>query len=159
MAKTITHSLVDRLIDDEPELSVELPEGAEESIEHYKLGLRRDLENLLNSKRPLLAAFDDDEALTRTVIAFGLKDISTEDLSSIGARERIRRMVAQCIRDHEPRLSNVQVEMDGSPNSRGVRFRIIALLSLMRDQEAVIYDANINPSDRVIAVELTGLKR
>lgn len=156
MPRTITHSMLDRLIDDDPDRAVEGAESDEAALAHYKLGLRRDLEGLLNSKRPLLAALREDEALGRTILAFGLPDISTEDFSAAGARDRIRRMVVDCIRDHEPRLSSVEVDVDSAPTSRGIRFRITAVLTLTRTRETVVYDASVRPNDRAIAVELTG---
>lgn len=156
MVKTITQSLLDRLIDEDPEHGYDPPEKEEDELFRYKAGLRRDLEALLNGKRPQLAALDRHEALGRSILGFGLRDISTEDFSAAGARDRIRRMVAQCIRDHEPRLSDVEVEMDEGATSEGVRFRIVAVLKLTRDQDMVVYDASVRPSDRAIAVALGG---
>lgn len=156
MARTLVHSLLDRLIDDDPDHAIEQAQTEDAALAQYKLGLRRDLEGLLNSKRPLLAAVQQDDQLPRTILAFGLPDISTEDFSASGARDRIRRMVVDCIREHEPRLSNVEVEVDDAPTSRGIRFRITAVLTLTRMRETVVYDANVRPNDRAIAVELTG---
>jgi type VI secretion system protein ImpF len=152
----IIHSLLDRLIDDDPEHAVEQAETDEAGLARYKLGLRRDLEGLLNSKRPLIAALRDDQDLASTVLAYGMTDISTEDFSAAGARDRIRRIVADCIQTHEPRLANVEVDMDGGPTSLGVRLRITAVLTLTRERETVVYDASVRPNDRAIAVELTG---
>ncbi len=156
MPGRITHSLLDRLIDDDPEHAVEQAETEEAALARYKLGLRRDLEGLLNSKRPQIAALRDDQDLSCTVIAYGMQDISTEDFSAAGARDRIRRIVADCIQTHEPRLANVEVDMDGAPTSLGVRLRITAVLTLTRERETVVYDASVRPNDRAIAVELTG---
>lgn len=153
---SIVQSLLDRLIDDDPEHAVEQAETEETALDRYKLGLRRDLEGLLNSKRPLIAAIEGDEHLPASVLAYGITDISTEDFSAAGARDRIRRIVADCIRTHEPRLTDVEVDMDGAPTSTGVRMRITAVLTVARDREPVVYDANVRPSDRAIAVELTG---
>ncbi|WP_213982296.1 type VI secretion system baseplate subunit TssE [Sphingomonas sp. dw_22] len=155
MAAGITQSLIDRLIDDEPDRAIEMAESEERAMARCKLGLRRDLEALLNSKRPLLASVEEQDGMDKTVVAFGLRDISTEDFSAAGARDRVRRMVAQCIRDHEPRLSSIEVEVDDGPTSRGIRFRITAVLTVARASESVIYDASVRPSDRAIAIELS----
>jgi type VI secretion system protein ImpF len=155
MVDTITQSLLDRLMDDEPDRAIEMAENEERALARCKLGLRRDLEGLLNSKRPLLPLVDDLDGLDKTIVAFGLSDISTEDFSSPGVRDRVRRMVATCIRDHEPRLSNVGVEVDDAPTSRGMRFRITAVLTVARTSESVVYDASVRPSDRAISIELS----
>lgn len=156
MAGEIPLSLIDRLIDDEPDLRQEPMLSDEQLLERYRLGLRRDLEGLLNSRRPHIAAVADDETLLATIVGFGLPDISTEDFAAAGVRERVRRMIAQTIRTHEPRLSEVEVEVDGAPTSRGIRFRITAILNLARIRETVTYDASVRPSDRSIAVEMPG---
>jgi type VI secretion system protein ImpF len=88
------------------------------------------------------------------VLGFGLADLSTEDFSSEAVRERLRRMIAQGIRTHEPRLRRVEVEVDGAPTSAGVRFRISAVMVLDMIEEAVVYDARLRPSDRAIDVNL-----
>ena len=147
-------SLIDRLLDDEPDSRIDPAETEDRLIDRYKLGLRRDLEGLLNSRRPELAGVVDGDPLAKTILTFGLPDISTEDFATPVVRERVRRMIADTIRTHEPRLTEVEVEVDGAPTSRGIRFRIHAVLSLARMREEVVYDASVRPSDRAIAVEL-----
>lgn len=153
---TILHSLVDRLIDKEPEAAIEPIEDDETALAHYKISLRRDLEALLNGKRPDLPALDRHTELESTIIAFGLRDISTEDFSAQGARDRVRRMVAQAIRAHETRLTRVEVEIDDRLTSSGVRLRVSAQLTLRRARDEVVYEALVRPGDRTISVELGG---
>lgn len=154
MARTFTHSLLDRLIDEEPERAVEPAESEEVALERYKYALRRDLEALLNAKRPLIDMIDADDMLGKSIIGFGIRDMSTDDFSTSAARERARRTVAQCIREHETRLTDVDVEADTAPTSRGIRFRITATLKLSRNRDTIVFDAKVRPTDRAIAVEL-----
>jgi type VI secretion system protein ImpF len=156
MARTITHSLLDRLIDEDPDQAIEPAQTDAQALEHYKAGLRRDLEALLNSKRADVPAVERYEGLDRSVVAFGIADISTEDLATQGARDRVRRMVAQAIRVHETRLTQVDVEIDDGPSSSGIRLRISAQLSLTKGRDSVVYEAKVRPGDRAIAVSLTG---
>ena len=116
-------TLFERLLDDHPDLSQDPFENPERVFARYKLGLRRDLEGLLNSKRPFSAWLAAD-GVAETIIGFGLPDLSTEDFGTAAVRERIRRMITACIRTHEPRLTKVQVDVDGAPTSTGVRFRL-----------------------------------
>lgn len=155
MAASITHSLLDRLINDEPNPLVELGESDEAALERYKISLRRDLESLLNSKRPLLEGLEIHPELGRSVIGYGIRDISTEDFSVPGARDRTRRMIAQAIREHETRLTDIDVEVDDAPTSRGIRLRISATLTLTRSNDTVVYEASVKPGDRTIAVSLS----
>jgi type VI secretion system protein ImpF len=147
-------SLFDRLIDDAPDERQDAPESADAAFERLKMGLRRDLEGLLNGKRPHAAWLSRNPELDGTIVGFGLPDLSTEDFGTASARERIRRMIATCIRTHEPRLDKVEVDVDGAPTSTGVRFRISAVLRIQHYEEQVTYDARLRPSDRAIAVNL-----
>ena len=147
-------SLFDRLIDDAPDEARDGAEDEEAAVSRFKLGLRRDLEGLLNGKRPHAGWLGRDPETADTIIGFGMPDLSTEDFSAPAARDRIRRMIATCIRTYEVRLTRVEVEVDGAPTSAGVRFRITATLRFAALEEAVTYDARLRPSDRAIAVNL-----
>ncbi len=156
MGQVIVQSLIDRLIDDDPLAASDAPETEEEAIARYKAALRRDLENLLNTKRPWLPFADRYPGLETTILGYGIPDLSTEDLSVPIVREKVRRMIAQVVREHEPRLSEIEIEMDQGPTSRGLRLRISAVLSLVRSEEMVVYEASVRPGDRTIDVNLAG---
>lgn len=154
MTELPTLSLFDRLIDDAPDTSVERVSD-DELQRQLKHGMRRDLEGLLNGKRPHARWLPHGSALEQTVLGFGLPDLSTDDFSSAVARERIRRLIATTIRLHEPRLRRLEVETDGGPTSTGVRFRISAVMLVEATEEPVIYDASLRPTDREFAVRLS----
>jgi len=156
MARIITQSLIDRLIDDDPQGSADIHASEEEAIARYKVALRRDLESLLNTKRPWLPVVERYPGMERSVVAYGIPDLSTEDMSVPGVRERVRRVIAQVIRAHEPRLSGIDIEMDDGPTSRGMRLRIAAVLNLTQSEEMVVYEASVRPGDRTIEVNLAG---
>jgi type VI secretion system protein ImpF len=151
---TLPLSLFDRLIDDAPDETHEPADDEDSAFAKLKQGLRRDLEGLLNAKRPHAAWLTRSPEVADTVIGFGLPDLSTEDFGTAAVRERIRRMIATCIRTYEPRLAGVEVDVEGAPTSTGVRFRISAVLRVAGLEEAVTYDARLRPSDRAIAVNL-----
>ena len=156
MARDLPLSLLDRLIDDEPESMSEAVPGESAAFDLFKLGLRRDLEGLLNSRRPFSPWLARSDVLAGTVVDFGLPDLSTEDFGTAAVRERIRRMIAATIRTHEPRLTAIEVETDGGPTTTGVRFRISAVIRFANYEEDVIYDARLRPTDRAIDVVLAG---
>lgn len=155
MALTITQSLIDRLMDDDPAGSADHYETEEEAIARYKVALRRDLESLLNTTRPWLPVLERYPGLERTIVAYGMPDLSTEDMSVPAVRERVRRVIAQAIREHEPRLSSIEIEMEHGPTSRGMRLRITAVLTVLQGEEPVMYEAAVRPGDRAIEVKLT----
>lgn len=152
--RDIPLSLLDRLIDDSPEQAIEPIADVARTMERVKLGLRRDLEGLLNSKRPYSLWLAQAPDVAGTIVDFGLPDLSTEDFGTPAVRERIRRLIQAVIRAHEPRLKKVEVETDGAPGVTGVRFRISAVLTLAARDEDVSYEAALRPTDRAIDVEL-----
>ena len=154
MAGLLPFSLIDRLIDDSPELSSELIVSEDSAFETFKNGLRRDLEGLLNARKPFAGWLARADGLEGTIVDFGLPDLSTEDFGAAPARERIRRLIAHCIRTHEPRLTKVEVESDGGPSVTGVRFRISATIRFASYDAEVVYDAQLRPNDRAIDVAL-----
>lgn len=156
MARIVTQSLIDRLIDDDPHGSADPHENEEEAIARYKVALRRDLESLLNTKRPYLPLLARHAGLDRSILGYGVPDLSIEDMSVPAVRERTRRAIAQVIREHEPRLSDIDIEMDDGPTSRGMRLRISAVLNVVQSEEAVVYEASMRPGDRTIEVNLPG---
>lgn len=156
MARIVTQSLIDRLIDDDPQGSSDAHESEDEAIARYKVALRRDLESLLNTKRPWLPVVDRYPGMDRTVVGYGIPDLSTEDMSVPAVRERVRRVITQVIREHEPRLSEIDIEMDEGPTSRGMRLRISAVLNITQSEETVVYEASVRPGDRTIEVNLSG---
>jgi type VI secretion system protein ImpF len=152
----ITQSLLDRLIDLEPEQVVEAAVDEAVALAEYKVRLLRDLEHLLNTTQPIFVSHGRHGAMADNIVGYGLADMATEDFSSDAVRDRLRRVVADTIRRHEPRLHDVSVQADDSPGAKGITFRIMAVLSISRDDEIVVYDANVRPSDKTIELDLNG---
>ncbi|VVT17993.1 type VI secretion system baseplate subunit TssE [Erythrobacter sp. EC-HK427] len=150
----ITQSLLDRLIDLEPEQLVEAAQDDDDALSEYKIHLLRDLEHLLNTTQPIFVSHGPHEAMGDNIVGYGLADMATEDFSSDSVRDRLRRIVRDTIIRHEPRLHDVSVQADESPTSKGITFRIMAVLTISRDEEVVVYDANVRPSDKTIELDL-----
>ena len=144
-------SLLDRLFDDAPDQTDDLADDAYRAGASTQQSLKRDLEALLNTRRPYTAWADQ---VGGSVASFGLPDITTEDFSSPTSRAAIARNIAQCVQRFEPRLSKVEVEFDpfGSVVS-GVRFRIRAILKDSDEKRPVEYGARLRPLDRNIIVD------
>lgn len=149
---TLTLSLLDRLIDDAPDDPAErIDEAMAERL--LKQGIRRDLEGLLNAKKPH-GGWTERPGLAGTVVTFGIPDLSTEDFGSPVVRDQIRRLIVAAMRAHEPRLRRVEVENDSEPTSTGIRFRISAVMMVDRSEQPVVYDARLRPNDREFAIQL-----
>jgi type VI secretion system protein ImpF len=142
-------SLLDRLLDDAPDQASEPSPDEYADFEAMRVGLHRDLEALLNTRRPYAPWLHGVED---SVVGFGLPDLTAEDFSASSTRNRVARAIAQCIRRFEPRLSAVEVEADpaASPTA-GFRFRIRG--ELRGEGGLVEYGARIRAIDRTIQIE------
>lgn len=140
--RTVQRSVLDRLIDDNPDDASEVSLSWTQSVRELKRAVRRDLEWLLNTRRIIEPAPEEFTELARSVYHFGLADITSLSAESGTAREWLRKQVAETIGLFEPRLSNVRVHVappePGGP--REVRFTVEALLLMEPDPEQVVFD-------------------
>ncbi|WP_460821871.1 type VI secretion system baseplate subunit TssE [Lysobacter olei] len=147
-------SLLEKLFDDEPRVRGGFGTFRSLTLEQYKDSVARDLEGLLNSR----AAFGEDalEAwphCRRSLMTYGLRDLSTLTLASGQDRSAICRALEQAIARHEPRLKEVRVALDG--NGRGpaaLRFAIHAVLDVEPAREPVSFDALLQSTTMQYAV-------
>ena len=141
-------SVLDRLLDDEPTATRELPKTRNQVLRELKKSLRRDLENLLNTRWRCTSWAEDLEELERSLINYGLPDITGADLGSAQHREEFRQIVEKVIQRFEPRFKSVKVAMLGNsePLDRTLRFRIDALLYAEPAPEPVVFDSALEPA-------------
>ena len=78
-------------------------------LRELKQSLRRDLENLLNTRRRCQGWPDDLDEWNVSLVNYGIPDIAGADLGSAENREEFRRAVDETIRRFEPRFQSVYV--------------------------------------------------
>jgi type VI secretion system protein ImpF len=91
--------------------------------------VRRDLEDLLNTRQTVTSLPRGLERLGNSVYAFGLPDLVSFNAISPSQREEIARALEATIARHEPRLRDVHTTLivsDEDAKQRAVRFRIDA---------------------------------
>jgi len=136
-------SILDRLIDDAPEVVQEPPHSRFYNLRQLKRAVARDLEALLNTRQEALAEVPTEFAeVSHSLLSYGLPDCTSLNLLSTQDRNRIRRALEQAIATFEPRLERVRVTLD-SPRQyeRILRFRVEAILPVKPAPEAVVFDA------------------
>lgn len=142
--RAVQPSLLDRLTDYEPRNpSSEGRVGYLESVRQFKVGLQRDLEWLLNTRRIPVTAPEEFEELAQSVYHYGLPDLTSMSRDSHEARDRLLRRVEDLISMFEPRLDNVSisiVEMEGEQHRRELRFHVEGTLLMDPTPEQVIFD-------------------
>ena len=87
----ITPSVLDRLIDYEPELSQEPAASRARSLRELKQAVRRDLEFLLNTRQVAGGLPVGLKEVNKSVAAYGLPDFSNVNVNSPDEQMRLRR--------------------------------------------------------------------
>ena len=137
----IQRSLLDRLIDLSPEVSRDSASYRTADMGQIKGLVARDLEKLLNTKSPALPPPPAFREVARSLHIYGLSDFTSQNPKSAAVRQRLRMEIEQAIRLFEPRLRNVSVRIEATPqNERNLRFKITGLLVLDPVTEPVAFD-------------------
>lgn len=148
-------SVLDRLIDDDPDVSTEPAWQRAQSIRQFELSVLRDVESLLNSRqvKPDLAeAFYET---SRSVLTYGLPDFTASGAGNREEFERLRGSVERAIERFEPRLREVRVTVAPPENDtdRTLRMAIEALLWVHPDPQPVTFDTIVSPMSGQCKVE------
>jgi type VI secretion system protein ImpF len=137
----ITPSVLDRLIDEEPNRSSEAPASRQRSLVQLKDAVKRDLEWLLNTRQTVGGIPAGLEELSRSVAAYGLPDFSTASLKNPADQTRMQRTLEAVIRSFEPRLDDVKVTIvKVRASDQKMRFHIEARLKIEPAPEPVSFD-------------------
>jgi type VI secretion system protein ImpF len=130
IAERLQPSLLDRLTDNNPELSVEKRENRVLNLSDLRQIVKRDLSWLLNTTNQ--GAVIDDEIyphVARSVLNYGVGESSGSFSTSERAKE-IRKTVKEAIENFEPRIMegtlNVELNTKDSENGSVVTFDIVA---------------------------------
>src|SRR5262249_60560156 len=98
MADGVNHrpllpSLLDRLLDADPGVRREPPAAQHLLLRELKQAVRRDLENLLNTRVRNVTWGSHLDELDRSLVNYGLPDFNGMSLASTGDRERFCRLL------------------------------------------------------------------
>ncbi len=121
--------LLDRLTDDEPEVSRESRDQRVVSLRRYKRAVLRDLEMILNTKRhPLQDNIYEFSEAAQSVLNYGIPDVCGATISVINPAE-FESQVKQAVLCFEPRISRKQLSVRiitplDSANIRSISFEI-----------------------------------
>lgn len=118
------------------------------TLEQHKRAIRRDLENLLNTRTAIADADLAGLPLCRRSVAhFGLADFAQLCLSSSADRKDICDQLQTAIALHEPRLTGARVQLIHEPGVvNRLSFVITAQLRTMATGEPVRFDVMLEPS-------------
>lgn len=158
MAKTderhqnLQASVLDRLVDQEPEVSHEPVQYRLLGVGQVKAWVVRDLENLLNTRRHILTPPPAYTEVNDSLFTFGLPDYTSQNPKNMAVRQQLRQEIERTIARFEPRLKDVSVHVEAAAdNDRSLRFRINGLLVVEPEAEPVTFDTyfDVNRSQYV----------
>lgn len=148
-------SILDRLIDLEPDKQQELPKSRNQVLRELKTSVCRDLENLLNTRWRCVSWPPDLEDLDVSLVNYGIPDFTGASMSQASERNDLRHIIEQVIRKYEPRFKSVKVTLVPNEDQfdRTLRFRIDALLYAEPAPEPVVFDSQLEPASAAFEVK------
>ena len=135
-------SLLDRLIDEEPG-KPEVPPTRAAVLSRVQKSIRRDLEDLLNTRYRCVAWPPRCDELDDSLANFGIPDFTAAGLDAATNSDALLEAIRTAIRLFEPRMREVKVDRvsDSFSVDRTFRFRIRATLMLDPDEHPVTFDS------------------
>lgn len=137
-------SILDRLLDDEPGNSQESVRYRTVDFRQVMASVRRDLENLLNTRRFIFTPPSSFSDVGNSLLVYGLPDFSSRNPAHVSVVDQLRLEIVKTIIRFEPRLKNINVLVDSSRNQRNLRFRISAVLVVDPISEHVVFDTSFD---------------
>lgn len=140
-------SLIDRLIDTDPDWEEDRPVTQAETLDGIRAALRRDLEWLLNTRRLPQTPPKAYEALSDSLLTYGVEDFFSASLTTPGQRaafaESLRSRIVRC----EPRLESVEVSLVGDPvpSRRTLRLRISGRYTARPGLPPMVFETAMDP--------------
>lgn len=156
--KKLRPSILDRLLDDEPDNKNEIDQGQHQKLRQLRNSVRRDLENLMNARFRVMEPSEEYHELENSLLNYGLPDLATINITDLEKRKEFTSKMEKILKGFEPRFKDVKVSyMENKDNiDRTLRFRIDATLYADPSPEVVVFDSVLEPVTRSISIEEHG---
>lgn len=140
-------SILDRLIDENPGHKDSTRNQRGFNLTALRMSVRRDLENLLNSRVQWHTWPESYHELELSLLNYGLPDFSVMVVDSTEGRDQLCRAVENTIRRFEPRFVDVEVSIPEVRETleRVLKLRIQALLYADPEPEHIMFDSEVEP--------------
>lgn len=148
-------SILDRLLDNSPNSNVEADQDRHQKLKDLRNSVRRDLENLLNTRLRIVEPGDEYKELKLSMLNYGLPDLATINIADKTKRKQFVEQLEALLVGFEPRFKSVTVNYQENANllDRTLRFRIDAVLYADPSPEIVIFDSILEPVSRSVNIE------
>jgi type VI secretion system protein ImpF len=150
----ITPSILDRLLDYEPQMSREAPRSQAQSLAELKISVKRDLEWLLNTRHNGVDVPETLEELNESLMVYGLPDLASLSVRNPDEQDRLTKAIENALRTFEPRFLNVRVALEPIDNTdRQLKFRIEAHLDIEPVPEPISFDTVLQVGSGEFAIK------
>ncbi|MFV0491054.1 MAG: type VI secretion system baseplate subunit TssE [Pseudorhodobacter sp.] len=143
----VASSLLDRLIDKDPDLERDPAVISAETPEGLRAALRRDLEILLNTRCRSVTPSPDHVELSDSLVSLGVEDFFATSLVTDEQRKRFAADLQSRIARFDPRLEDLSVSLiqDPVPARRSLRLKIQARYRARPGLPPIIFETRIDP--------------
>ncbi len=132
-------SIFDRLIEPREDEAADLGSRGQ-SVRELEEAVRRDVQDLLNTRRTAIDGFPDDAELSRSLLTFGLPELSSFNPTVPDQRKSLQDIIERTIRQFDPRLMQVRVTSISADSGRGLRMSVEALLKVSPAPLPITFD-------------------
>src|SRR4051794_5602740 len=112
-------SILDRLIDDEPDVSTEPAWRRAQTVREFEQAVLRDMEALLNTRAARRPSNSGLSEVSQSVLTYGMPDFSSAGAGSDDDQQKLCRAVEVAIGRFEPRIRNVNVRVNSGRDQQG----------------------------------------
>lgn len=152
--KKLRPSILDRLTDYEPHNQQEVDHGQHQLLRQLRDSVRRDLENLLNTRYYIINPAEIHQELDKSLLNYGLPDLATVNILDSKKRSEFTRTLEKTLLEYEPRFKSVSVSYQDNKDSqdRTLRFRIDAEIYAEPMPEVVVFDSVLESVTRTVSI-------
>lgn len=153
--KKLRPSVLDRLIDEEPHNQTENDPGQHQLLKQLRDSVRRDLENLLNTRYCIISPTEEYKELDKSLLNYGLPDLATINILDSRKREEFSKNLERTLIDFEPRFKSVKVSYLENTDKidRTLHFRIDAEIFAEPLPEIVVFDSVLESVTRIVSIK------
>lgn len=153
--KKLRPSVLDRLTDNEPHNQTELDPGQHQLLRQLRDSVRRDLENLLNTRYHIINPAEKSQELDKSLLNYGLPDLATVNILDSKRRSQFAKTLEKALLEFEPRFKSVSVSYQDNKDSldRTLRFRIDAEIYAEPLPEVVVFDSVLESVTRTVSIK------
>jgi type VI secretion system protein ImpF len=147
-------SLLDRLIDEAPDLPFDPPRSRQDQLRSIRESFRRDVEVILNTRRLCRSPPAALRAIKSALPYCGVPDLVGVSLATQQERLELLRSLEEAIRLFEPRFRSVELSLIAGRDQldRVLRIRIEAVTQLEPSPGPIVFETALDPATRTFSV-------